>query len=283
MNQKEARELRLFAAQIRLETVKCIGSRGSGHIGGSLSVADVLAVLYGGAMHIDPKNPAWPGRDKLVMSKGHAGPAVYAALALKGFFPLEWLSTLNRPGTRLPSHCDRKLTPGVDMTCGSLGQGLSAAIGLAIAQRLDGYESRTYIITGDGECDEGQVWEGALFAPQHNLANLTWFVDYNGKQLDGRTKDVIDMRDFTAKANSFGWNAIAIDGNDVEAIAGAIDCAKSEKLKPTCIVLKTVKGAGVPAVADTEMNHSMELAGSFLETCVQQAQETITRIEKEAA
>lgn len=158
------KELEKFAARIRLETVKQVGKRGFGHLGGALSVADALAVLYGGMMKIDPKKPDWPERDKLVMSKGHAGPAVYSVLVLKGYFPMDWLETLNQPGTHLPSHCDRKLTPGIDMTTGSLGQGVSAAI--ALAPKMDDKGARTYLFVGDGECNEGQVWEGALFANQ---------------------------------------------------------------------------------------------------------------------
>lgn len=277
------RELKIFAARIRLETVKQIGKRGFGHLGGALSVVDALAVLYGGVMNIDPGNPAWPERDKLVMSKGHAGPAVYAALALKGYFPMEWLETLNQPGTRLPSHCDRNLTPGIDMTTGSLGQGMSTAIGLALAQRMDGRAARTYLFVGDGECNEGQVWEGAMFANQQKLDNLTLFVDYNHKQLDGSTEEVMDMGDLAAKFAAFGWHTQSIDGSDVEAIAKAVGAAQSEKGKPSCIVLNTVKGAGVPCVEAIELNHHIVLEGELLETAVKQCADTLAELEGGAA
>lgn len=277
------REQKIFAARIRLETVKQVGKRGFGHLGGALSVVDALAVLYGGVMNIDPKNPDWTERDKLVMSKGHAGPAVYSALALKGYFPMDWLETLNQPGTRLPSHCDRKLTPGIDMTTGSLGQGVSTAIGLALAQKMDGKDSRTYLFVGDGECNEGQVWEGALFANQQKLDNLTLFVDYNHKQLDGSTEEVLDMGDIAAKFTAFGWHVQSIDGNDVEAISKAIKTVQSVKDKPSCIVLNTVKGAGVPCVELIELNHHIVLDGELLETAIKECEEALVKLEGGAA
>lgn len=276
-------EQRIFAAQIRLETVKQVGKRGFGHLGGALSVVDALAVLYGGEMKIDPKNPDWVDRDKLVMSKGHAGPAVYSALALKGYFPMEWLETLNQPGTHLPSHCDRKLTPGVDMTTGSLGQGMSTAMGLALAQRMDGKGARTFLFVGDGECNEGQVWEGALFAPQQKLDNLTLFADYNHKQLDGSTEDVLDMGDMGAKFAAFGWHVQSIDGGNVEAIANAIAVAREVTGKPSCIVLNTVKGAGVPCVEAIELNHHIVLDGELLATAIKECEETLAKLEGGAA
>ena len=204
MDRKELLELQKFATQIRIETVKQVGIRGFGHLGGALSIADALAVLYGKVMNIRPDDPKWADRDVMVCSKGHAGPAVYSTLALKGYFPMEMLETLNQPGTKLPSHCDRNLTPGVDMTTGSLGQGVSTALGMALAQKLDNKDSKTYLFIGDGECNEGQVWEGAMFAHQHKLGNLVAFVDDNGKQLDGYTKDVMDVGNIAAKFESFG-------------------------------------------------------------------------------
>ena len=186
-------DLRAFAEKIRVETLEEFAALGFGHVGGAMSVVETLAVLYGYEMKYDPENPRWPDRDWLVLSKGHAGPALYATLSLKGFFPREMLFTLNRGGTKLPSHCDRNLTPGVDMTTGSLGQGISTAIGVAQGNRMDGRENYSYFILGDGECNEGQIWEGALFAPQHKLDHLIGFVDYNGQQLDGYAKDILDM------------------------------------------------------------------------------------------
>jgi transketolase len=280
MTKQEIHALKKFAAQIRMETVKCVGTRGFGHLGGALSVVETLAVLYGGEMKIDPKKPDWPDRNKLVMSKGHAGPAVYSVLALKGYFPLDVLKTLNEGGTSLPSHCDHKLTTGVDMTTGSLGQGVSAAIGLALAQEMDGKGSRTFLVTGDGELNEGQVWEGALFAPAHKLANLTWFVDYNGKQLDGRTSEIIDLGDVGAKFAAFGWHVQTIDGDDVEAISNAIQSAKAEKNKPSCIVLKTVKGAGVPLVEEIELNHHIVFDGEIFAKSVAHMEKVIAELDK---
>jgi len=277
---KEVIEAKKYAARIRLETVKQIGTRGFGHIGGALSVVEALAVLYGGVMKIDPKNPTWPERDKIVMSKGHAGPAVYSALALKGYFPIDWLKTLNQPGTRLPSHCDRKLTPGIDVTTGSLGQGVSLAIGLALAQKMDKNDARTYLFTGDGEMNEGQTWEGALFAPNHELDNLTWFVDYNRKQLDGTTEEVMDLGDVAAKFAAFGWHAQSIRGDDVEAISNAIEAAKAEKEKPSCIVLNTVKGAGVPLVESVELNHHIVVEGEILEKSIAYLENVLAELEE---
>ena len=282
MTKQESYVIKKFAAEIRYETVKCVGARGFGHIGGALSVVDALAVLYGSAMKIDPKKPDWAERDKLVMSKGHAGPAVYATLALKGYFPMDWLKTLNQPGTRLPSHCDKKLTPGIDMTTGSLGQGVSSAIGLALAQKLDGFSSSVFLFTGDGEIEEGQVWEGALFAPQQKLGNLIWFVDHNHKQLDARVEDIIDLGDIAAKFTAFGWHSQSIPGDDVDAIAAAIDAAKSETTKPSCIVLNTIKGAGVPCVEEIELNHHIVLEGDLLQKALSQVEATLAAIEKEA-
>lgn len=274
-------ERKKLAAKIRLEAVKSVGARGFGHIGGSLSVVDALAVLYGGVMKIDPQNPHWPERDKMVMSKGHAGPAVYATLAIKGYFPIEVLKTLNQPGTTLPSHCDRKLTPGVDMTTGALGQGVSTAIGLALAQKMDGSGARTYLFVGDGECNEGQVWEGALFAPNHKLDNLTLFVDYNHKQLDGSTEEINDMGDIAAKFASFGWHVQTIDGGDIAAIETALTKAITEEKSPSCIVLNTIKGAGVPSIASIELNHHIVLEGELLKTALAQCEQAIAALEGE--
>jgi len=191
------------------------------------------------------------------MSKGHAGPSLYATLALKGFFPASELTTLNQAGTNLPSHCDRNRTPGIDMTTGSLGQGMSTAIGVALGNRLDRRGSYTYLILGDGECDEGQVWEGALFAGHRKLDNLIAFVDYNKKQLDGYTKDICDLGDVAAKFAQFGWFAQDVDGHDIEQINAAIEKATAQHEQPSMIVLHTVKGKGCPFVEKTMLNHHM--------------------------
>lgn len=257
MTKEQVKKLQEFALQIRISTVECIKSRGFGHIGGSLSVADVLAVLYGGVMNIDPSNPKKEDRDKLVCSKGHAGPAVYATLALKGYFPYEKLLTLNQPGTDLPSHCDRNKTPGIDMTTGSLGQGTSQAVGLALGDRLQGRDSRTYLIVGDGESDEGQVWEAAQFTAAKKLTNLYWIIDWNKKQLDGYVKDILDVGDLQKKFEAFGFDAVTVDGHDVEQLYEAL--TKKPGDKPIAVIMDTIKGKGVKAVEETVKNHSMNV------------------------
>jgi transketolase len=257
MDKKLLEDLQGKAREIRKLTIEEIGTLGSGHIGGSMSIADVLALLYFHRMKVDPANPRWEDRDQLVVSKGHAGPAVYAALALKGFFPKEWLATLNQGGTRLPSHCDRNLTPGIDMTAGSLGQGFSAAIGIALALRMDRRPSRVYTIIGDGESDEGQIWEGALFAAAQGISNLTAFTDYNKQQLDGYTKDIMDLGDLAAKWTAFGWYTQEVDGHDLAALDGAVEKTLARKDKPSMIIMHTLKGKGCSFAEGVEKNHSM--------------------------
>jgi len=249
------RELKKLAVEIRIGIVEEIRARGFGHIGGSLSLADALAVLYGAILRHDPKNPAWPERDKLVCSKGHAGPAVYAALALRGFFPYEDLKTLNQPGTSLPSHCDKNKTPGVDMTTGSLGQGTSLAVGIALGDKLKGLDSKTYVLVGDGEADEGQVWEAAMFTAGKGLTNLTWLVDDNKKQLDGYTKDVMPQFDLREKFSAFGFDARRVDGGDIAQVYEALTVPVGDR--PKAIILDTVKGRGISEVERAMGNHSM--------------------------
>lgn len=252
------KELKKFALQIRIATLECIKSRGFGHVGGSLSIADVLAVLYGEIMNIDPINPSWEDRDKLVCSKGHAGPAVYATLALKGFFPYEDILTLNQPGTNFPSHCDRKKTPGVDMTTGSLGQGTSLAIGLALGDKIQSRDSRTFLICGDGELNEGQVWEAAMFTSAKKVTNLTWIIDNNKRQLDGAVKDILDTGDIRKKFEAFGFDAVRVDGHDVREIYQAL--TKKSEDKPRAIILDTIKGKGIEEIETNPGNHSMNVA-----------------------
>ena len=249
------KQLRVFAEEIRYETLGVFEARGFGHVGGALSVVELLSVLYGDVMKYKPENPAWEERDRLVMSKGHAGPAVYASLALKGFFPKELLKTLNRPGTTLPSHCDMLKTPGVDMTTGSLGQGVSTAVGLAIGQKMLGQSSRTFLVVGDGECNEGQVWEGLMLAAHRKLDNLIVFCDQNGQQLDGYVKDVLDTGDLSKKFESFGFFTQTINGHDIGAIEAAVAAALENKGSPSMIVLKTSKGHECAFVEGHESNH----------------------------
>jgi transketolase len=258
-------ELERISTQIRIETVKAIAGVGVGHIGGSLSVAEVLSLLYWHEMRIDPSRPRWEERDRLVLSKGHAGPALYSALALRGYFPLEMLSTLNRPGTNLPSHCDRNKTPGVDMTTGSLGQGISAACGIALGCKLKGLQSRVYCIIGDGECHEGQVWEAALFAAHRQLDNLIVYVDYNRQCLDGTIEEICDLGDLGAKFAAFGWRAESAEGHSIRKIADATASAKQSLGRPSVVVLNTIKGFGVSLWSGEPNNHNITVSQKDME------------------
>lgn len=247
-----------IAKQIRKDTMRTIAGIGSGHIGGSLSIADVLAVLYFEKMNVDPKNPQKQDRDRLVLSKGHAGPALYATLALKGFFDEDWLDTLNQPGTNLPSHCDMLKTPGIDMTAGSLGQGFSCAVGMAVAAKVLDIDCTVYSIIGDGESQEGQIWEAAMYASQKELDNFIGITDWNHMQISGLTDDVCSICPLPEKWEAFGFYTQSVDGHDVEAISKAIDNAKAHKGGPSMIILDTVKGKGVSVIeAAGYANHSM--------------------------
>ena len=255
---KESRDLRVVAEGIRIVTLQTFSNLGFGHIGGAMSIVETLAALYyGGELRHDPDDPAWEGRDRLVMSKGHAGPALYATLCLRGFFPKETLLELNQGGGRLPSHCDMHKTPGVDMTTGSLGQGISTAIGIALGYRLNDSESYTYLILGDGECDEGQIWEGAMFAAHYKLGGLIAFVDWNKQQLDGYTKEVMDLGDISAKFEAFGWHTQTVDGHEAGKIKASIIEAKKVTNKPSVIILDTIKGYGCDFAEGKAGNHHM--------------------------
>lgn len=279
MEQMQKNELKAFAVRIRMAALEAIHSLGSGHLGGALSIADVLAVLYGREMRVDPERPTWTERDKMVCSKGHAGPAVYGTLALKGYFPYEELKSLNRPGTRLPSHCDRNKTPGVDMTTGSLGQGTSLAAGMALGDKLKGRDSRTFLIVGDGESNEGQVWEAFAFASAKKLSNLVVLLDWNKRQLDGYTDDVYPMGDYVAKFEAFGFDTVKVDGNDVEAVAEALERTRQGGERPYAIVLDTVKGAWIQEVADTAMNHSLTVSDEQYEKWTAQLMAELAALE----
>lgn len=274
-------EVKKFAVEIRKETIKCLANLGVGHIGGALSIVDVLAVLYGGEMNIDPKDPKKDDRDMLVVSKGHAGPAVYATLALKGYFPLEMLDTLNKPGTNLPSHCDMNRTSGIDMTTGSLGQGASSAMGIACGNRLKGYDNYTYLILGDGEIEEGQVWEAAIFANAKKLTKMIAFVDYNKCQIDDYVEDLCAMGDVAKKFESFGWYAQNVeDGNDVEQIAAAIANAKAQSEKPSVIVLNTVKGKGYSKIENALGSHNMPVTVEMAEEALKELDQQLEAMGK---
>lgn len=253
---QERESLEAKARDIRILTIDAIGFLGVGHIGGALSVVELLTVLYYRHLRHDPARPRWPGRDRLVLSKGHAGPALYSTLASRGFFPEDWLHTLNKGGTLLPSHCDRNKTPGIDMTTGSLGQGLSAACGIALANRIDGIDCDVYAILGDGESDEGQVWEAAMLASKYRLTRLIAFTDNNKLQIDGPTKEIMDLGRLEDKWAAFGWRASRADGHDVAAIDEAIREAK-DRGGPAMIILDTIKGKGASFCEGAVTNHNM--------------------------
>lgn len=250
-------ELKNLAVKIRMGAVHAIAKAvlPAGHIGGAMSIAEVLAVLYGKEMDTDPADPKKFDRDTLVLSKGHTAPALYAVLAEKGFFPREWLDTMNYGGTNLPSHVDRLKVPGVDATAGSLGQGLSIALGIALANRIAGCDRYSYCIVGDGESQEGQVWEAAMYAAHEKVDHLIAFVDWNKKQLDGDLSEVCDMGSFEEKFRAFGWFAQTVDGHDVEQIDDAIQRAKAQSGKPSVIVLDTVKGKDALDIETLKYNH----------------------------
>lgn len=275
MDKKRLEELKEKAFEIRAATIREIASFGSGHIGGAMSICDLLALLYFEEMNIDEKNPAKEDRDRLVVSKGHAGPAVYASLALKGYFPMEMLATLNRGGTNLPSHCDMLKTPGVDFTAGSLGQGFSAAMGIALGQRVKGIDAVTYTIIGDGESQEGQIWEAAEFAGAQKLDGVIAFEDLNGQQLDGYTKDIIPEEKESVKKRweSFGWDTVIVDGHDIEALHNAVERAKKTPGKPHMIVMITQKSRGYVFGEGVKANHSMPIKPEEAEEAVRVLEE----------
>ncbi len=239
-------ELEKKAKQVRKGIIEAVYSNKSGHPGGSLSIADILTVLYFYEMKIDEKNPKWEERDRLVLSKGHCAPALYSCLANRGFFPIEDLKTFRNINSYLQGHPDMKKIPGVDMTTGSLGQGLSAANGMAISAKLDQKDYRVYCILGDGEIEEGQIWEAAMAANKYKLDNLCVIVDNNNLQIDGTIEEVMSSYPIDEKFESFGFQVINIDGHNIQEIIDGLEVAKTVKGKPTCIIAKTIKGKGVP-------------------------------------
>lgn len=280
---KDEKSLARFALQIRRGILDAIISKGGGHIGGSLDLAELLAVLYGGVMRVRPEEPDWDGRDFLVCSKGHAGPCVYAALALKGFFPYERLFTLNQSGTLLPGHCDRSKVPGIDATTGSLGQGLSIACGLALGKKVSGTDQRVYCVLGDGELAEGQNWEAAQFAAHNKLGNLTTFLDWNKMQIDGKNDDVMSLGDVQAKFKAFGWKTACVGGRDISGIQAAIESTFSDKETPELIVLDTVKGAGVSCIEAIGNNHCIGVPHDLAEKAMTELREQAVQLGMEAS
>ncbi|NLC76020.1 MAG: transketolase [Clostridia bacterium] len=250
MNAELRQQLEAKAREIRKSIVRMTGAAGSGHPGGSLSAADIVTVLYFHELRLKPEEPDWDGRDRFVLSKGHAAPVLYAALAEKGYFPKEELLTLRKLGSRLQGHPDLKSLPGVEMSTGSLGQGLAVANGMALAGKLDNKDYRVYALLGDGECQEGMVWEAAMAAAHYRLDNLAAFVDHNGLQIDGPVTEVMSPEPLTDKWKAFGWHVLSIDGHDLKQILSAIEEAKKTKGRPTVIIAKTVKGKGVSFMED---------------------------------
>ena len=275
MHQEEVKlncDLKEICKDIRCDTLRCIGHLGVGHIGGCLSVVELLAVLYYEEMNIDPANPKMAGRDRFVCSKGHAGPAVYATLANRGYFDKKELLTLNQGGTNLPSHCDMNRTVGIDMTTGSLGQGFSCAVGVALGSKVEGDGAAIYTLIGDGESQEGQIWEAAMFAAAKKLDNLIAFTDYNKLQIDDTVAKVNDIAPLADKWAAFGWNVIEVeDGNDVEQVSAAVKHAKLGigSGKPTMVILNTLKGCGVQWIVDLGAgNHNCPVSEEQAEAAI---------------
>ena len=270
-------DLRNTAREIRCDVIHSIAHLGVGHIGGCLSVVELMTVLYFEAMNIDPKNPKMEGRDRFISSKGHAGPAVYAALANRGYFDKSVLLTLNQGGTKLPSHCNMVLTPGIDMTTGSLGQGFSCAVGAALGAKIAKDGARVYTLLGDGECQEGQIWEAAMFAAAKKLDNLIGFVDVNRLQIDGTVAEVNDVEPLADKWAAFGWNVIDVPkGNDLEAVSAAVKQAKAKlgSGKPTMVLLRTVKGCGMKWAVDLgPANHNVAVPMEEAEAAIRALRE----------
>lgn len=256
-NQEEFDKL---ADEMRYVITDMICRAGSGHLGGAVSLIETAVTLYYRTMKVDPENPKWGERDRLVLSKGHAAPVLYTVLAYRNFFPKSWLKTLNADGTKLPSHADARTVPGVDMTTGSLGQGLSAACGMALAAKKDKRSNHVFCIVGDGELNEGQNWEAAMFAPQYKLDNLIAICDYNKLQIDGFTYEVIDLEPLTDKWRAFGWNVLEADGHNWDEIYNVFE--RSKKMhngKPTMIIMHTTKAKGCSSVEDTPGSHNIKV------------------------
>lgn len=248
-----------LAAQFRYVITDMICRSGSGHLGGSLSLTEIIITLYWRILRHDPANPKWEERDRLIMSKGHAGPVLYVALAYRGFFDKRLLATLNADGTMLPSHVDRLRTPGVDMTAGSLGQGLSCAVGFALAARMRGQKHHVYCIIGDGESDEGMIWEAAMFAGHHRLDNLIAICDYNKLQIDGFTDEVLTLEPLADKWRAFNWEVLEMDGHDWDDIYQTINRAKAVTGKPTMIIAHTVKARDCCVVENMPDSHNIKV------------------------
>jgi len=255
----DVKKLEEIANQIRIHVVKMIAKSGTGHLGGSVSMAEILAVLYFHVLNFDPKNPEWEDRDRFVLSKGHGCPALYATFAELGLIPKDMLATIHQVDSPLQMHPERGVCPGIEMSTGALGQGLSTAVGMALGGRLKGKAFRVYSIVGCGECQEGQIWEAAMFASKYKLDNLTAIIDYNKFALSGRTQEVMPLESLYEKWVAFGWHVVEINGHSVIQLINAFEEAQGTKGKPTCIIAHTVKGRGIPHYEDQVSSHSVSM------------------------
>ena len=262
------KELTKIANQIRVDTFNAITHSGGGHYGGCLSISEILTVLYFEILKIDPKNPRDEKRDRFILSKGHAGPALYATLARRGFFDLSALKELSVPLSKYPKHIDRLKLDCIDVSTGALGQGLSIAVGMCISLKQEKSPILVYAVLGDGECDSGQIWEAAMSASKYNLNNLIAIIDDNSCQLDGSTKDVMPLEPFEDKWKSFGWNTYVVDGHSIKALIDAINDARIEKNKPSVVIAKTVKGKGISFMENNHIWHAGKLSKEELEICL---------------
>ncbi len=270
-NGKSVDELKRIANRLRIDIVKMIGAAGSGHPGGSLSAVEVLVALYfGGVLRHDPKNPQWADRDRFILSKGHGCPVLYATYAEAGYIDRALLSTLRKLGSPLQGHPDKRMLPILEASTGSLGQGVSIGAGMALAARMDKKDFHTFVMIGDGEAQEGQVWEAAMFAGFHKLANLTVIVDNNRQQLDDFTAKILDLSPWAEKWLSFGWNPVEIDGNDIEQVLPALAEARAATLKPTVIIANTVKGKGVSFMENNVKWHGVAPKPEEVEAAVRE-------------
>jgi len=263
-------EMAAMANRLRRHIINMIGIAGSGHPGGSLSAVEIVTALYFKVLRHDPSNLHWEDRDRFILSKGHAAPLLYATLAESGYFPLKELATLRKLGSRLQGHADRTTVPGIEMSSGSLGQGLSFSVGTALACRLDGRGYRVYVLLGDGECDEGQVWEAAMAAAHFKLDSITAIIDHNQLQLDGWTKDIMNLEPLAEKWRSFGWHTIEIDGHDMGQIIDALEQAKLVKEQPTAIISLTIKGKGVSFMENNPSFHGKAPTAEEIEKALEE-------------
>ncbi len=282
LDNKKLTELKLTAANVRKHILTGTHAAKSGHPGGSLSIADVLTLLYFEVMNTSPDEAKNPDRDRFVLSKGHCAPALYGVLAERGYFPKEDIATLRKTGSYLQGHPDMKSVPGVDMSSGSLGQGISAANGMALAGKIDKKDYRVYTILGDGELEEGQVWEAAMYAPHYKLDNLCAFVDFNGLQIDGDISKVMSPLPIDKKFEAFGWNVIVCDAHDFNALLDAINTAKETKGKPTMIILKSIKGKGVSFMENVASWHGSAPNDEQYEAAIAEIDAEIERIKEGA-